>query len=148
MYHYNGSAWVDLGGTTDAVTHAPYVCVTATTPLTSLSPLALAPGATTAVNVTGLNASLNQKGNVVVKWHTTTESQIAGFNVWRQLGNGEWKQINTNLKPAKHAGDAAGDKYRFTNRKVQAGKTYRYKLEVVYLDGHREWTEVIRVTTP
>ena len=38
-----------------------------------------------------------------------------------------------------------GDTYRKTDKKVRAGKTYRYKIEIVYLDGHTEWTNAIRV---
>jgi len=103
---------------------------------------------TTAVNVTALRAKINDAGNVALKWRTTTETQIAGFNVYRRNGQGEWKQINANFKQSKHSGDAQGDKYRYVDKKVDAGKTYRYKIEVKYLDGHTEWTEVVKVTTP
>lgn len=102
----------------------------------------------TAVNVTGLRGGVNKNGNVVLQWRTTTESQIAGFNVYRQGKQGEWKQINRTMRQAKHAGAALGDKYRFTDRKVNASKTYRYKIQVHYLDGHDEWTEAIKVQTP
>lgn len=145
VWHYNGSTWDDLGGTLDDTTRLPYHCVTATTPLTSLSPIILAPIPTTAVNVTGPSARVNSKGKIVVKWRTTNESQIAGFNIFRKNGKGAWKQINGNFKQAKHPGDPAPAKYRFTNRDVKSGKTYRYKIQVVYLDGHTEWTEVARV---
>ena len=106
-----------------------------------------APG-TTAVNVTGVKARVNVQGNVVVKWRTLNEAQISGFNVYRQTKNGVWKQINANFKQAKNPGDALGNGYRFIDRKVQAGKTYRYKIEVKYLDGRAEWTESVRVKLP
>jgi len=102
----------------------------------------------TAVNVTGLRAKINERGNVALKWRTTSESQIAGFNVYRRNGQGEWKQINANFKQAKHAGTAQGDKYRYVDKKVQDGNVYRYKIEVKYLDGHTEFTEAVKVTTP
>ena len=146
VYHYNGSSWDDLGGTLDTVTHAPYHCVTATTALTSTSPIILAPQTnTTADEVNGVKASVNKKGNVVVKWKTTTESNIAGFNVYRKTGKGEWKQLNANFIQAKHAGSTEGNKYRFADKKVTQGKTYRYKIEVIYLDNHSEWTKIVRV---
>jgi len=100
---------------------------------------------TTAVNVTGVRAKVNDAGNIALKWRTTTETQIAGFNVWRKNGQGEWKQINVNFKQAKHSGDAQGDKYRYVDKKVKDGNVYRYKIEVKYLDGHHEWTDVVRV---
>jgi len=147
VWHYNGSTWDDLGGTLDTTTHAPYHCVTATTALTSLSPLILAPGAPTATIVTGVKGFVNAKNNIVLRWKTTTESQIAGFNVYRKTGKGEWKQINANFIQAKHAGSAQGDKYRFADKTVKSGKTYRYKIEIVYLDEHTEWTKVVKVVT-
>lgn len=103
---------------------------------------------TTAVNVTGLKARMAKEGGVTVAWHTTTESQIAGFDVYRQGAKGKWRKMNKTLIEAKHAGDAAGDKYRFVNRKVKPGKTYYYELKVSYLDGHTEWTGTVKVKIP
>ncbi len=148
VWHYNGSTWDDLGGTLDTVTHAPYHCVTASTALTSLSPILLAPANTTAVDVTGVKGVINKKGNIVVKWRTTSESQIAGFNVYRKNGKGEWKQVNANFIQAKNAGSTEGNKYRFADKQVKQGKTYRYKIEVKYLDNHSEWTKIVQVKTP
>jgi CSLREA domain-containing protein len=145
LYHYNGSTWDDFGGVLDNTTHLPYHCITSASPLTSLSPLALAPNAPTATNVTGVKGLVNKNDNIVLRWKTTTETQIAGFNIYRQGKQGEWKQINAKFRQAKHAGAALGDKYRFIDRKANANKTYRYKIEIVYLDGHSEWTKVIRV---
>jgi len=103
---------------------------------------------TTAVNVTGVRAKVNDAGNVALKWRTTSETHIAGFNVWRKVGQGEWKQINANFKQSKHSGDAQGSKYRYADKKAKEGNTYRYKIEVKYLDNHSEWTNEVRVQTP
>lgn len=102
----------------------------------------------TAINVAGVRGSINKNDNVVLRWRTTTETQIAGFDIYRQGKQGEWKQINKTLRQAKHSGASLGDKYRFTDRKAKGGKTYRYKIRVHYLDGHNEWTGVVRVTKP
>lgn len=149
VWHYNNITplWDDLGGTSDT-SHAPYACVKANRNLTALSPLALAPGGTTAENVNGVKAVINKKGSVVVKWKTTSESQIAGFNVYRRTRKGEWEQINANFMQAKYAGSVEGAKYRFADKTVKAGKKYRYKIEVIYLDNHSEWTQVVKVKTP
>jgi len=99
---------------------------------------------TTAVNVTGPQARVNPN-NVTLKWRTTSETNIAGFDVYRQTGKREWKKINAGLIQAQHPGDAVGENYRFTDAQVRAGKRYRYKIQVWYLDGHNEWTASVRV---
>ena len=99
----------------------------------------------TAVNVTGLQARVNPTGSVVLKWQTTSETNIAGFDVYRQTGKRAWKKINAAFLEAQHPGDAVGASYRFMDKRVKAGKTYRYKIQVWYLDGHSEWTESVRV---
>ena len=103
---------------------------------------------TTAVDVTGVNGAINKKGNIIVKWRTTSESQIAGFNVYRKTGKGEWIQVNANFIQAKNAGSAQGNKYRVADKNAKQGKTYRYKIEVKYLDNHSEWTKIVKVKTP
>ncbi len=100
----------------------------------------------TAANVTNVHGAAKPDRNVL-KWQTTSESQIAGFNLFRKIGK-QWKQVNTKFKQAKNPGSPQGNKYAFRDKKVKAGKTYRYKIEVKYLDGHSEWTEIVRVTTP
>ena len=101
--------------------------------------------ATTAVNVTGFQARANNTNAVVLKWQSTSETNIAGFDVYRQTGKGAWKKINAAFVEAQHPGAAVGASYRFTDAKLKAGKTYRYKIRVWYLDGHDEWTESVRV---
>jgi hypothetical protein len=103
--------------------------------------------ATTAVNVTNVRGIARADKNVL-KWQTTSEAQIAGFNVYRKNGKGDFKQINAALKQAKHAGSIEGARYSFRDKKVNAGNTYRYKIQVIYLDGHTEWTNSVRVKTP
>lgn len=101
----------------------------------------------TAVNVTGPSGKVGKAGNVVVKWKTTSEALIAGFDVYRKT-NGRWKKHNTQFIQAKHSGDPQSANYRFKDKRVKAGKLYRYKLKVRYTDNHTEWTNVIKVTTP
>lgn len=103
-------------------------------------------GAPTAVNVTRFTGRAAAEKNVL-KWRTTTESQIAGFNVYRKVGKGKWKQLNAELKQAKTPGDAQGHRYVFRDKKVRDGRMYRYKIQVQYLDNHTEWTDVILVST-
>lgn len=98
----------------------------------------------TAVNVTGFRG-VSKRAKIVLKWQTGNESQLAGFNVYRRVGKGKWKQVNKALLQAKHAGSAQGDKYSFRDKKVKTGKTYRYKLQIVYLDSSMEWTPQVKI---
>ena len=107
----------------------------------------LAP-AVTAVALATFRAEVNARGYVILNWQTTTESQIAGFNLWRKTGKNQFKKANASVIQAKHPGDAAGARYRFKNKAVRQGKKYRYKLEVIYLDGHSEWSHIVKVKTP
>ncbi len=100
---------------------------------------------TTAVNVTGPQARINPNGSIALKWQTTSETEIAGFDVYRQIGKRPWKKINPAFVQAQHPGDAAGASYRFTDNRVKTGKTYRYRIQVWYLDGHSEWAASARV---
>lgn len=148
VYHYNSSSWDNLGGTLDDTNYLPYHCVTASLPLTSLSPLILAPGSPTAVDVAGFGVRVNKKHAVVVKWETLTEARISGFNVYRRMNNGQWAMVNGKFIQAKHAGDVAGAKYRRVDKKVKPGKKYKYRIQVIYLDGHSEFTEIEKVRVP
>lgn len=148
IYHYNGTSWDDLGGTLDTDTHTPYHCIIANAALSSLSPLAIAPGVTTAGNISTFKGKVVKAGHIVLNWQTTSESQISGFNVYRKNGKGKWVQLNKTFLSAKHPGDAAGAKYRFKDAKVKSGKKYVYKIQVMYLDNHTEWTKTVKVKKP
>lgn len=101
----------------------------------------------TAVNVMGFRASVTQANAVILKWQTVTESKIAGFEVYRKTSHQKFKRINPTFIQAKHAGDVAGAKYRHTDTRLNKATTYRYRVQVFYLDGHKEWTEVAQVKT-
>ncbi|MCC7165748.1 MAG: hypothetical protein IT331_24840, partial [Anaerolineae bacterium] len=109
----------------------------------------------TAVTLANFSARFNAKKQVVrVKWVTGTEIQVVGFNVWRQVKSAEnpvpraWKQINKQLLAAKNAGGIAGASYSHSYKKVQPGKRYSYRVEIVKTDGTSEWSDVIKVKIP
>ncbi len=87
--------------------------------------------------------SARQKNNwVALKWRTASEENLIGFRVWRQVGKKKWKLYTPELIAAKRAGSAEGAKYTLKDQKVNAGKTYRYKVEVLKTNGASEWSEV------
>lgn len=103
--------------------------------------------APTAATLTQFHARAIKQG-VRVKWETGSELQVIGFNVWRKVGNAQWKMRNAQLIAAKTPGAVTGSAYAFTDKKVKAGKKYSYKIEIVLADGSSEWSEVARVNVP
>jgi hypothetical protein len=99
----------------------------------------------TAVDVTRFGAHWTKAG-VGVSWRTGTETEIAGFNVWRSSGR-SWRRVNKALVPAKHVGGTVGVGYRLLDRSVRRGTFYTYRLQVVNLKGKRSWYGVGSVPT-
>jgi subtilisin-like proprotein convertase family protein len=87
----------------------------------------------TGVTVTSLT-SAPAKSGVTVRWRTSSEAQIAGFNVYRAN-----TKLNKRLIGARHAGVAHGSAYSLLDRGVRKGASYTYRLQVVGLDGKRSW---------
>ena len=105
--------------------------------------------AVTATDLAAFTARVNAQQHVVVKWRTSNEMNLVGFNVYRATKkNGTYKRLNKALIAAKHPGEILGANYSRTNKKVNAGKTYFYKLEMVRANGASEWSAVRRVTLP
>jgi hypothetical protein len=103
----------------------------------------------TATDLAAFTARVNAQQHVVVKWRTDNEMNLVGFNVYRATKkNGTYKRLNKALIAAKHPGEILGANYSRTNKKVNAGKTYFYKLELVRANGASEWSAVRRVTLP
>ncbi|MBI5676177.1 MAG: putative metal-binding motif-containing protein [Nitrospirae bacterium] len=109
----------------------------------SLSEFTLAAfGEPTLAELSYFAASL-YKGNVLVKWETTTEIDCAGFNVWRsETENGEHTKLNQSLIPCK--GD--GSQYEFIDKTTTKENGYYYKLEDIDLHGTSTFHNPVSVT--
>ncbi|MFN2469288.1 MAG: hypothetical protein ABR521_14310 [Gaiellaceae bacterium] len=79
-------------------------------------------------------AAARTKAGVALSWRSQTESTVLGYNVWR--GNAK---VNRTLIAAKKSGKAAGSAYRFVDRAAPAGRSVKYRLQVVDLKGGRAW---------
>ncbi len=130
------------------------------TGVTAFSDWAAQNNAPTAATLTKFGAKVKTgktgKQVVRVKWETGSEVDVVGFRVW---GKGVWNtkaakdakpakgwvQLSAELIAAEHAGEIIGDAYKFTDKKVKAGKTYSYKLEIVMADGTSDWSEIVKV---
>jgi hypothetical protein len=86
-------------------------------------------GSPTSVRAASVAATPTRKG-VVVRWRTTTEGGLAGFNVYRST-----VRLNRSLIAA--SGSAAGHAYSRLDRTALRGRTYR--IQGVLLDGRKVW---------
>ncbi len=72
---------------------------------------------------------------VDLKWVTETETNNAGFNIWRSEDDtNKFNKINDSLIMAQ-GGSSWGAEYSFTDSDIKHGRTYHYQLEDVELDG-------------
>ena len=74
---------------------------------------------------------------VRLSWRTRAETQIAGFNVFR-----DGRRLNGRLIAAKRAGQAGGASYRFLDRTALRGHVYTFRLQIVDLRGKASWFRV------
>ena len=82
----------------------------------------------TAITLSSFTAIPKRK-SVVLRWKTETEVDNFGFNIYRsESESGQYVKVNEKLiSPKGYA--IRGAKYKFTDKNVQGGKTYWYKLE-------------------
>jgi hypothetical protein len=94
----------------------------------------------TGVAVSSFSARAAGKHTVRVAWRTASERDSAGFNVWRRTGKAaRYTKVNRRLIVAKSPGSATGNRYAYLDRRVRAGATYSYRLQLVGLDGKARW---------
>jgi hypothetical protein len=82
------------------------------------------------------------RGRVVLDWRTASETDVLGFNVWRQTTGPEQK-ANRQLVPA--SGRADGASYRLVDRTARWSMSYTYRLQIVHRNGTHSWYGSVRV---
>lgn len=97
--------------------------------------LALAPSA---VRISTTSAVRTPHG-VLVRWRTASEIDTLGFNVYREV-NGKRTRVNRFLIAGRGRG-----LYSFLDRKAPKGKSVRYWIQAVNLDGSRTWHGPVRI---
>ncbi len=92
-------------------------------------------GTGTGVRLASFKATPGVDGMVKITWRTATETDNAGFHLWRShLENGKYTRLTEEIIPSK--GTAfEGARYRFHDLATRHGKTYFYKLEDVDFEG-------------
>ena len=85
-------------------------------------------------------------GQVTLKWSTESETDNAGFNLYRATAeDGEYKIINSALIAAEGS-STQGASYEYTDTGLRNGKTYYYKLEDIDLNGRSTMHEAASAT--
>ncbi len=75
------------------------------------------------------------KTSIVVEWSTSSELDVAGFNLYRsESPAGPFDKINEELIPSAED-PLAGDDYSYTDPDVDPGTLYYYNLEEIELSG-------------
>ncbi len=67
---------------------------------------------------------------VTIAWQTTDESNILGFNLFRNLASGEKQQVNDAIIPAKHSGQPIGSEYVEVDDGFVLLQETHYSLEI------------------
>lgn len=94
------------------------------------------------VELVSFNAVVD-KGNVLLKWSTATETNNAGFEIERSVSSANWNKIGF----VGGAGTTTEKNvYSFTDKDVQAGKVF-YRLKQIDFDGTYDYSNVVEVNT-
>ncbi len=121
---------------------------------TSFSDITGGEAGTLAVDLAAFTADATPTG-VTLAWETVSETDNAGFNVYRAEGGsvgdrpqqeGTWVRLNAALIPAAAPGSSEGHAYTWTDATARPNTPYRYRLEAVALDGTMQVVDVIDVT--
>ncbi len=102
-------------------------------------------GTSTGVRLASFKAVAGTEGIVKVIWRTASETDNAGFYLWRShLKNGNYTRMTEKIIPAEGT-PFEGARYRFEDLTTRHGKTYFYKLEDVDFEGVSTFHGPVRV---
>jgi len=97
----------------------------------------------------------NQSGYVILQWTTESETENLGFIIQRKITVGaihespsEWLQIASyidNKSLEGHGSTTQRHYYQYTDKQVQPGATYLYRLADVDYGGKVTWHDVIEI---
>ena len=90
----------------------------------------------TAARIAGLTAGPG-RGGEFVSWRTASETDVLGFNLYRERG-GRVVKVNRRLIASVFGGTVTGHSYSWLDRTAPAGRLV-YRLQAVSLDGSRAW---------
>ena len=87
------------------------------------------------VQMNSITATLSQENGVTLIWRTESETDCAGFHVWRsESEEGEYVRMTTALIPG--SGNTSNTtEYAFNDKNVQGMSICWYKIEEISIDG-------------
>lgn len=102
--------------------------------------------AVTSVTFVSFTGSWKRAHNVDLAWTTATETNTAGFNLYRSQDGTNWTKVNNQLIVAKGQG-GAGASYTYGHHfpKTKRVKTWQYKLDAVDLNNNVSESMIIVV---
>ncbi|MFL6277533.1 MAG: C25 family cysteine peptidase [Blastocatellia bacterium] len=106
--------------------------------------LNIATGDPTLARMSSQSATVNQDGRVAIEWNASYESDNLGFNVYREEG-GQRQRVNREmiagsaLFAGQGIGLTTGRSYRCFDQLTPGGRTARYWIEAIGLDGSSDW---------
>ncbi len=87
------------------------------------------------VQMSGLTAAASQESGVIISWQTQSETDCAGFHVWRSLEETEgYERITTVIIPGQGNSSTAHD-YSYTDLYVEDDVLYWYQVEEISMTG-------------
>jgi hypothetical protein len=96
------------------------------------------------VQMTGFTAQATSREGVTLNWITESETNSAGFHIWRgESENAISLRVTSALIPS-HGNSSSRNEYTFTDRDAH-GKTFWYKIEEVSHDGQSQFLGPIAV---
>lgn len=140
-YSGSGTVWscATSGNTSNTVTRDN---------ISSYSDWAVGNDAPTVLDLESFRVKLTRAKKAQAIWKTGSEMRLIGFNLYRKRGAQEWVKLNDTMIPAQNIGTVNGARYTFVDTRVKAGKTYRYKLQVMFTDDSFGWSEIRTITIP
>ncbi len=93
-------------------------------------------GASLPVQMNSIMAASSQEEGITLIWRTESETDCAGFYIWRsEEEEGQYMKITTALIPGSgNKSDAT--EYSYSDQNVQGGIVYWYKIEEISTDGN------------
>ncbi len=97
------------------------------------------------VQIASLTATANQENGITLAWRTESETNCAGFHVWRsKTEEGAYSCMTTEMIPGQGNQSTATD-YLFIDQYVEDNAVYWYKVEEISTDGESQFFGPISV---
>jgi hypothetical protein len=82
-----------------------------------------------------LTAVTSRTAGITICWRTESEVNTAGFHVWKSEGvDNNYKRITTSMIPGQGNSSTAHE-YSYSDKEVQQGVLYWYKIEEIPMEG-------------